>query len=80
MLCGCLLRVHIYGTARINKRSMSLKNILTAADRRCPECGEEVHQVGWKQARLAPEDAAKVAAYRDRKWPELKQAATGAAA
>jgi hypothetical protein len=71
MFCGYRLRVLICGTARINKRSMRLDGTLTAADRRCPECGEEVHQVGWKYARLIPEDAVKVHAYRARKWPEL---------
>lgn len=77
-VCGYRLRVIITGSARVNKRSLRLSHTLSASDRECPECGEPVWQIAWDRARLRPEDAAKVEAYRLRKWPELaREAARG---
>ena len=44
----------------------------------CPECGERNagELVPVSAYRLTPEDAAKVAVYRARKWPELAQEAS----
>jgi hypothetical protein len=61
------------GTGRINKCSLRITGPLLGALRftRCPECGSDVRSDGLAPRsayRLVPEDAAKVAAYRMRKW------------
>lgn len=61
------------GTARINKRSLRVSGPLLGAFRftRCPECGWDVCSDSMRPRSayvLAPEDAAKLAEYRMRKW------------
>ena len=78
-LCGYNHRVLRFSTVRVNKHSLREQgtSLVSAGAHFCPECGErnagELMPVSAYQ--LAPDDAAKVAAYRLRKWPELAQEA-----
>lgn len=72
-LCAYRVEVLMTGSARINKRSLRVTGPLLGAFRftRCPECGTDVCGDSMRPRSayvLAPEDAAKVAAYRMRKW------------
>jgi len=72
-LCGCRVQAFMMGTARVNKRSLRVTGPLLGALRfpSCPECGTDIRSDGLvprSAYRLCPEDAAKVAAYRMRKW------------
>lgn len=61
---------------RVNKRSMrSTGDSLVMLPYRCRECGRVTGiavELAW---RLSPESAAKVRAYRLRRWPELTEEA-----
>lgn len=72
-LCAYRVEILMMGTARINKRSLRVSGPLLGVLRFswCPECGSDVRSHGMVPRSgyvLAPEDAAKVAAYRMRKW------------
>ena len=73
-LCAYRVEILMMGTARVNKYSLRVSGPLLGAFRftRCPECGWDVAASESMRPRsayvLTPEDAAKVAAYRMRKW------------
>lgn len=72
-LCAYRVEILMTGTARVNKRSLRVSGPLLGAFRftRCPECGTDVASDSMRPRSpyvLAPKDAAKVAAYRLRKW------------
>jgi hypothetical protein len=73
--CRHPIRFVAVATIRVNKRSARTvgNGIILGAfeDHRCPQCRKEIPQTGAldrEPYRLVPEDAAKVAAYRKRKW------------
>lgn len=72
LFCGCRLRVLRFASVRVNRRSLRETGVsLTAAvDLPCPECGarETGSVIPADTWRLEPGDAAKVAAYRERRW------------
>lgn len=79
--CGYLHKVLRMTDVRVNKCSLREHGValIAAGLRACPECGapnagDLVPVSGWA---LHPKDAAKVAAYRERRWPG---STTGAAA
>ena len=85
LLCNYRHRVIRFSDVRVNKASLREKSVslVSLGAHFCPECGEQNagELVPVSAYRLAPEDAAKVAAYRARRWPELaREAATGRAA
>jgi hypothetical protein len=71
--CGYLREGLLFPTVRINKRSMRSHGVnLGVYPGRCEECGRDTScdptRLVW---RLDPDSAAKVRAYRLRRWPEL---------
>jgi hypothetical protein len=81
LLCGYFHKVLRMTEVRVNKRSLRERGVVLVAvgERLCPECGTRNagELVPVSAYRLHPEDAAKVEAYRARKWP---RATPGAAA
>lgn len=75
MLCGCRLRALLMDGFRINKRSIRAADrspSFGAWDRVCPECLTPATALPHRQAyALTADSAAKVRAYRLRRWPEL---------
>ncbi len=73
-LCGFRARIIMCGSARVNRRSMrtTAPTIGATGYARCPECGTTAR--GELSPRspylLVPEDARRVAEYRERRWPE----------
>lgn len=73
--CSCGLRPRgiEVATVRVNRRSLrTVGNTLGAMPRRCEECGLPLAGHDRRIRELDPHDAAKVAAYRARRWPEVK--------
>ena len=71
-VCGFLRRGFSFPTVRINKRSMRSHGVtITVYPGRCEECRaiSGVPPSLWWE--LEPESAAKVEAYRLKRWPEL---------
>lgn len=71
--CGRSIRLIMTATVAVNKKSMRTVGTLLGGFEfnRCPDCGTEVPRSGVvprEPYRLMPDDAAKVAAYRRRKW------------
>lgn len=61
---------------RINKWSMrSTGDSLVMLPSRCQECGRVTGTAVVQTWRLSPDSAAKVRAYRARRWPELTEEA-----
>ena len=76
MLCSCALTRLIFATVRINKRSLKpIRNDgpnLGWRDLKCPECGTaRPDEPATETYTLTAAAAAKVRAYRLRRWPEL---------
>lgn len=72
-LCNYRVRHVMMGTARVNKRSLRVTGPFLGASffTRCLECGWDLCGDSLRPRSayvLAPEDAAKVAEYRMRKW------------
>jgi hypothetical protein len=70
--CGYLHKVFRFSQIRVNKLSLKEQGVslICAGEVCCPECGElstssSIPVSAW---RLLPQDEAKVAAYRERKW------------
>lgn len=81
-LCGHFYRVLRFSEVRVNKASLRERgaSLVAAGEHFCPECGERNagELIPVSRYRLRPEDAAKVEAYRLRRWPELaREAARG---
>jgi hypothetical protein len=71
--CGRAIRLIMTATVVVNKRSLRTVGIILGGfeHTRCPDCGTEVPRSGVvprEPYRLMPDDAAKVAAYRRRRW------------
>lgn len=75
VLCGYQLRGFLMDSFRINKRSIRPADkspSIGACDRFCPECGTGAGARPVREAyQLTADSAAKVRAYRLRRWPEL---------
>lgn len=81
--CGYRYRVVRVSTVRVNKNSLKEQGVslvfvgprgtkgLRPLPAGCPECGshDRCHLYPVSPFRLDPVDAAKIAEYRDRKWP-----------
>jgi hypothetical protein len=73
LLCGYFHKVLRMTDVRVNKHSLRERGValVAAGLHYCPECG--TRNAGGLMPvpsyRLHPEDAAKVTAYRERKWP-----------
>lgn len=71
-LCGYVRQGFAVSTVRINKRSMrSYGSNLSMFPEKCMECGWVSPWPPRFAVRAAADDAAKINAYRLRKWPEL---------
>jgi len=79
LLCGFRHRVHRFSDIRVNKRSLRETGVslISLGAVFCPECGtrNEGSSVPVSRYRLHPDDAAKVDACRERKWPGSTTAA-----
>lgn len=76
-VCGYVRKGYLFPTVRVNKRSIrSVRGttIRVTLDR-CRECGSVTGMPPVDRWRLLPEDAAKVDAYRLKRWPELAEEA-----
>ena len=76
LLCGYRVKVIMCGSMRVNKCSLRITGPLLGGVmyRRCPECGTGIDGEVVPRSRyvLAPDIAAKVAAYRARRWPPAR--------
>lgn len=80
-ICGYLRRGFMFSSVRVNKRSMrTVGTNLVVAPGRCEECGRISGLPSILHWQVDPADAAKIQAYRLRRWPELatEHAATAA--
>lgn len=71
--CGYQLRLLMTAQAVVNKRSTRLKTFIGVAPGPCPECGSRTPPPSRPAYTLTGDSAARVQAYRLRRWPELAQ-------
>lgn len=75
-VCGYHRHGVMVVSMRVNKRSMrSVGNSLCFVLQRCRECDRVTPLLTEQRWRLTPDSAAKVRAYRSRRWPELTEEA-----